>query len=208
MPEDHEGKLRETKATNVTWHAHKVGCEDFERAHGHKGATIWFTGLSASGKSTVASAVAAALHERGKCVFVLDGDNVRHGLNKDLGFSPDDRVENIRRIGEVAKLLSTAGIINMAAFISPYASDRQIARELQPERFLLVHCHADIAVCEERDPKGMYKKARAGEIKGLTGVDAPYEPPENPDVLVDTGGQSVEECVEAVIAVLKERGII
>jgi adenylyl-sulfate kinase len=208
MSQENNGKLRETRAFNVTWHAHKVAREDLERAHGHKGATIWFTGLSASGKSTLANAVAAALHERGKFVFVLDGDNVRHGLNKDLGFTPDDRVENIRRIGEVAKLFTSAGIINMSAFISPYASDRKIARDLQPDRFLVVHCHADLDVCEDRDPKGMYKKARAGKVKGFTGVDAPYEPPENPDVRVDTGSQSVEECVRAVIAALEERGII
>ncbi len=208
MPEDHEGKLRETKATNVTWHAHKVGREDFERAHGHKGATIWFTGLSASGKSTLANAVAAALHQRGKLVFVLDGDNVRHGLNKDLSFTPDDRVENIRRIGEVAKLFTAAGIINMAAFISPYGSDRQVARELQPDKFLLVYCRADIEVCAQRDPKGMYKKALAGEIKGFTGVNAPYESPGDADVVVDTGSQSVQESANAVIAVLEERGII
>jgi adenylylsulfate kinase len=208
MPQERNGKLREKKATNITWHTQEIGCDDFERAHGHKGATIWFTGLSASGKSTLANAVATVLHQRGKLVFVLDGDNVRHGLNKDLGFTPDDRVENIRRIGEVAKLFTAAGIINMAAFISPYASDRQIARELQPDKFLLVYCRADVEVCEQRDPKGMYKKARAGEIKGFTGVNAPYEPPEHPDVVVDTGSQSVEECVQAVIALLEQRGII
>jgi adenylylsulfate kinase len=208
MSLEQNGKLREKKATNITWHDQEIGRDEFERAHGHKGATIWFTGLSASGKSTLANTVATALHQRGKLVFVLDGDNVRHGLNKDLGFTPDDRVENIRRIGEVAKLFTAAGIINMAAFISPYASDREVARELQPDKFLLVYCHADIEVCEQRDPKGMYKKARAGEIKGFTGVNAPYESPGDADVTVDTGSQSVEESAQAVIAVLEERGII
>jgi adenylylsulfate kinase len=208
MSLEQNGKLREKKATNITWHDQEIGRDEFERAHGHKGATIWFTGLSASGKSTLANAVAGELHRRGKRVFVLDGDNVRHGLNKDLSFTPDDRVENIRRIGEVAKLFTAAGIINMTAFISPYASDRQIARDLQPDKFLLVYCYADIEVCEQRDPKGMYKKARAGEIKGFTGVNAPYESPGDADVTVDTGKQSVEESGKAVIAVLEERGII
>lgn len=202
------GKLREQRATNITWHAHKITAEELEQRYGHKGATLWFTGLSASGKSTVANAVCHALFQRGVHTFVLDGDNVRHGLNKDLGFSPDDRVENIRRIGEAAKLFTAAGIVNLCAFISPYEEDRRIARDLQPETFFIVHCHADLEVCEHRDPKGVYKKARTGQIKGFTGVDAPYEEPRNPDLRLDTGKMSIEESVEAVIAMIVERGVI
>ncbi len=196
------------KATNITWHDHHITREELEQLHGHKGATIWFTGLSGSGKSTLANAVAVKLHEMKISTFVLDGDNVRHGLNKNLGFSPEDRVENIRRIGEVAKLFTDAGVVNLTAFISPYAADRKIARDLQPEKFLEVYCEAALSVCEERDPKGLYKKARAGEIKGFTGIDAPYEAPEAPEVFVNTGEQSIEECVDVVIKALRGRNII
>ncbi len=164
--------------------------------------------MSGSGKSTLANAVAGVLHEGGRNTFVLDGDNIRHGLNKDLGFSPEDRVENIRRIGEVAKLFTSTAVINCTAFISPYEADRKIARDLQPETFIEVHCHADLDVCEERDPKGLYKKARAGEIKGFTGIDAPYEVPSKPELTVDTGRQSLEECVNVVLDCLKGREII
>jgi adenylyl-sulfate kinase len=202
------GKLRDKKATNITWHKQKITAERLEQRYGHKGATLWFTGLSASGKSTIANAAANALFERGIHTFVLDGDNVRHGLNKDLGFSPDDRVENIRRIGEAAKLFTAAGIVNLCAFISPYEADRHIASDLQPETFYLVHCHADVEVCEERDPKGVYKKVRAGKIKGFTGIDAPYEEPQNPDLRLDTASMSIDECVEAVIAMCVERGVL
>lgn len=196
------------KSSNVTWHEHAVAKGELEALHGHKGITIWFTGLSASGKSTLANEVATLLHRKMVSTFVLDGDNIRHGLNKDLGFSPEDRVENIRRIGEVAKLFSEAGIVNMTAFISPYESDRQLARELQPETFIEVYCDASLGVCEERDPKGMYKKARSGQIKGFTGIDAPYEIPLRPDLRLDTGSLSVEVCAREVIALLEERNII
>ncbi|MDD5306424.1 MAG: adenylyl-sulfate kinase [Deltaproteobacteria bacterium] len=200
--------MTDQKATNITWHAHNVTTQDLERLHGHKGVTIWFTGLSASGKSTIANAVAAALHGRGMSTFVLDGDNIRHGLNKDLGFSPEDRVQNIRRIGEVAKLFTSAAVINCTAFISPYVADRKIARDLQPETFIEVYCKCEVDVCESRDPKGLYKKAKAGQIKEFTGVSAPYEAPERPEVLLDTGRMSVEACASAVIETLKSRGFV
>jgi len=200
--------MTDQKATNITWHEHNVTTEDLQKLHGHKGTTMWFTGLSGSGKSTLANAVAGALHGKGLSTFVLDGDNIRHGLNKDLGFSPEDRVENIRRIGEVAKLFTSAAVINCTAFISPYEADRKIARDLQPDTFIEVFCYADLEVCEERDPKGLYKKARAGEIKGFTGIDAPYEEPSAPELKVDTGKQSLEECVGAVLELLKSRSVI
>jgi adenylylsulfate kinase len=196
------------KATNVIWHEHVVKREDLEKLHGHKGATIWFTGLSGSGKSTLANAVASKLHDMKVSTFVLDGDNIRHGLNKDLGFSAPERVENIRRIGEVAKLFSTAGIVNLTAFISPYQSDRNLARALQADSFIEVYCEAALEICEGRDPKGMYKKARAGLIKNFTGVDDPYEVPESPELRVPTGTKSLEECADQVIAYLKTRGVI
>ncbi|MDJ0763237.1 MAG: adenylyl-sulfate kinase [Myxococcota bacterium] len=195
-------------STNVTWHEPGVSREDLEILHGHKGATVWFTGLPSAGKSTIANAVARELHQLGVSTMVLDGDNVRHGLNKNLGFSPRDRVENVRRIGEVAKLFTDAVIVNLNAFISPYAADREMARKLQPKTFLEIYCRADIEVCEARDPKGNYKRARAGEIRGFTGVDAPYEPPENPELCLDTGTQSIADCASAVIELLRHRQII
>ncbi|MCP4677912.1 MAG: adenylyl-sulfate kinase [Deltaproteobacteria bacterium] len=200
--------MTEQKATNLTWHDMRVGKKELEKLHGHKGATIWFTGLSGSGKSTLANAVARTLYERGVSTIVLDGDNVRHGLTKDLGFTPEDRVENIRRVGEMAKLFTTAGVINLTAFISPYKSDRGISRELQPESFIEVFCDADLSVCEERDPKGIYKKVREGKIKNFTGIDAPYEIPENPEIRVPSGTSSVEECTTMVIDYLETQGIL
>ncbi len=192
----------------LTWHKHSVAREDRETLNGHKSCTIWFTGLSGSGKSTVANEVAGVLHARGLRTYVLDGDNIRHGLNRNLGFSPEDRKENIRRIGEVAKLFSDAGVINMTAFISPYREDRQIARALQPKDFIEVYVKADLSICEQRDPKGLYKKARAGEIKEFTGISAPYEEPEDPDLVLDTGVMSIEECITAVVDLLEDREII
>ena len=200
--------MTEQKATNITWHEHNVTTAEIEKLHGHKGATIWFTGLSASGKSTIANAVAALLHEMKVSTFVLDGDNIRHGLNKNLGFSAADREENIRRIGEVAKLFTSAGIVNLTAFISPYRADRDKARALQPDSFIEVHIAPTIAVCEERDPKGLYKKARAGQIKGFTGIDDPYEAPAKPELVLDTGALSIAECAQAVIDLLRKRGVI
>jgi len=196
------------KATNITWHKH-LAAQDHEARNKHKGAVLWFTGLSGSGKSTLANAVEASLYERGFHTYVLDGDNVRHGLNKDLGFSPEDRAENIRRIGEVAHLFADAGIIAMTAFISPYSQDRQLARDLNPSGcFLEVFCECALEVCEERDPKGLYKKARAGEIKQFTGIDAPYESPEGAEIVVNTGEHTIEQSVDIVIGELEAKGII
>ena len=196
------------KTNEIYWHNQTVTTEDLQTLHKHKGATLWFTGLSGSGKSTLANAVARTLHETGISTIVLDGDNIRHGLNKDLGFSPEDRVENIRRIGEVAKLFTSAAVINLTAFISPYKEDRQTARDLQPETFIEVFCDAGLAVCEERDPKGLYKKARAKIIKDFTGIDAPYEAPDAAEIRVDTGSLSIEDSVKVVVDYLKEKKFI
>ena len=197
------------KATNITWHPERVSLEEREQKNGHKSTVIWFTGLSGSGKSTLAQAMDQKLFEMGCSSFVLDGDNVRHGLNKDLGFSPADREENIRRIGEVAALFTQAGFIAMTAFISPYRTDRDKARALAGEgRFVEVFVKCDLSVCEERDPKGLYKKARAGEIPEFTGISAPYEEPDAPELVVDTGAESLEQCVERVLACLRERGVL
>ena len=201
--------MAEQKATNITWHGGTVNRADRERLLGQKGATIWFTGLSGSGKSTVAVAVEAELIKRGRAAYVLDGDNVRHGLNKNLGFSPEDRTENIRRIGEVAKLFTDAGMLVFTSFISPYREDRDSARALFDEGdFLEVYIEADVATCEERDPKGLYKKARAGEIPEFTGVSAPYEEPLSPELVVPTGRQTVQESVDQVIAHLEAHGYL
>ncbi len=197
------------KATNITWHETHVTQKDREKLLNQKGAVLWFTGLSGSGKSTLANAVALKLHEKGHLTYILDGDNIRHGLNKNLGFSPEDREENIRRIGEVGKLFADCGVIAMTAFISPYREDRNKARKLLPEgRFIEIYCACDLSVCEKRDPKGLYKKARAGEIKEFTGIDAPYEAPENPEIYVNTGKDSVEVCTHTVLQYLKEKGMI
>ena len=197
------------KATNITWHDADVQKEDRERLNGHKAATLWFTGLSGSGKSTLAHAVENALFDRQCRTYVLDGDNVRHGLNKDLGFSPEDREENIRRIGEVAKLFTQAGVINLTAFISPYRADRDQARNIAEEgTFFEIYVKCALDVCEERDPKGLYKKARAGEIPEFTGISAPYEEPANPEIVVDTGEQSVEECTAEILNALADGGVI
>ena len=174
-----------------------------------KGCVIWFTGLSGSGKSTLALEVESKLHQRGHLTYVLDGDNIRHGLNKNLGFSPEDREENIRRIGEVAKLFADAGVIAMTAFISPYRTDRDNARDLLDEgRFVEVFVDCPLEVCEARDTKGLYQKARAGEIKEFTGISAPYEEPSQPELTVNTDDQNLEECTEQVIALLTSKGLI
>lgn len=196
-------------ATNVVWHRTTVTRAHREAQNGHRSAIIWFTGLSGSGKSTLAHAVEDRLHRRGCRCFVLDGDNVRHGLCSDLGFSVLDRQENIRRISEVAKLFMEAGSIVLTAFISPYHADRRRAREMVAnDDFLEIYCNAQIEVCEARDVKGMYKKARAGQIAEFTGVSSPYEVPEHPDLIVETGRVELEECVSQVMKELERRGVI
>jgi adenylylsulfate kinase len=196
------------KATNVVWHHAQVTRAEQEKQHSHKSAVLWFTGLSASGKSTLANAVAGALFESGKHTYVLDGDNIRHGLNKDLGFTPEDRVENIRRIGEVAKLFVDAGVIALTAFISPYREDRDKARQINGSDFIEIYVKCDLDVCEQRDPKGLYKKARAGEIPNFTGISAPYEEPLSPELTIDTSHETLEESAARVIAFLEEKGIL
>jgi adenylylsulfate kinase len=201
--------MTQQKATNVTWHEATITREDREKLLRQKGCVIWFTGLSGSGKSTLAHEVENMLHQRGHLTCVLDGDNIRHGLNKNLGFSPEDREENIRRIGEVAKLFADAGVIAMTAFISPYRADRDNARALLDEgQFVEVFADCALEVCEERDSKGLYKRARAGEIKEFTGISAPYEAPSNPEVAVDTGKQSLVESAQAVVDFLEGAGLI
>ena len=196
-------------STNIAWHEASVGRDERSKQRGHRSAILWFTGLSGSGKSTLANAVNAALFERGLATYVLDGDNIRHGLCKDLGFSDADREENIRRIGEVAKLFLDAGVIVLTAFVSPFRADRDKARALVAEGdFLEIHCAADLAVCESRDPKGLYAKARAGQIKEFTGISSPYEAPEKPELCLDTSAQDPEQCVAAVINLLEERGVL
>jgi len=198
-----------TKSPNVVWHEYKITREDRERLLNQKGCVLWFTGLPSSGKSTLANEVAHLLHQRGQLTYVLDGDNIRHGLNKDLGFSPEDREENIRRIGEVAKLFADAGVIALTAFVSPYRKDRNRARSLLEDgRFIEVYVNCPVQVCESRDPKGLYKKAKAGEIPQFTGISAPYEPPENPEIEVRTDEMSVSEAAQVVIRYLENQGIV
>jgi len=213
---------------NITWHEHKVSSDKRKELMGHKGVVLWFTGLSGSGKSTIANTVDHKLHEAGKHTYVLDGDNVRFGLNKDkkslvekagfseaaaarfgVGFSAEDRMENIRRIGEVAKLFSDAGIVTLTAFISPYRLDRDNVRKiLAPGEFIEVYVNASLATCEKRDPKGLYKKARAGEIKGFTGIDDPYEAPEKAELVLDSDSKGIDELADEVIAYLKQHGYL
>ena len=200
--------MAEQKSTNITWHQSEIDQAAREELLKQKGCVIWFTGLSGSGKSTVANQVAAHLHQLGRITYVLDGDNIRHGLNKNLGFSPEDRQENIRRIGEVAKLFADAGLITTTAFISPYRQDRDAVRDIMsPDRFIEVFVDCPLEVCENRDPKGLYKKARAGELKGFTGIDAPYEAPQSPELVVNTNELDVAGCTEQVIAYLMEHGL-
>ena len=200
--------MAEQKATNVTWHDHSVSKDDRWKLSGHKGAILWFTGLSASGKSTVANTVDHKLHSIGKRSFVLDSDNIRMGLNKNLGFSAEDRAENIRRIGEVAKLFTNAGVIALTAFISPYRADRNAVRALLPVgEFIEVFMNTSLEVCEARDPKGLYKKARAGQLKGFTGIDDPYEAPESPELVLD-GNKPIDDLADEVIAFLKAKNLL
>jgi len=197
------------KSDNITWQHGAVTKQDRERLTGQKGVTLWFTGLSCSGKSTIANEVQKGLLERGHLTYVLDGDNIRHGLNSDLGFSPEDRDENIRRIGEVARLFREAGVINMVAFISPYRADRKRARDLAGDgEFIEVFCRCGLGVCEERDTRGLYRKAKTGEIPEFTGVSAPYEEPENPEIVLETDSESVDESVKKVFSFLEEKAVI
>lgn len=203
--------MAEQKATNVTWHHGEVSRDDRYRLLRQKGATIWFTGLSGSGKSTIAVALETALFNQSKLSYRLDGDNVRLGINKNLGFSEQDRKENIRRIGEVAKLFGDAGVISLSSFISPYKADRDEVRRLHEAAklpFVEVYVDCSLAVAEKRDPKGLYKKARAGEIKNFTGIDDPYEAPEKPELHLHTDRMTVEQEVGAIIDYLKKHGII
>ncbi len=195
--------------SNLYWHNHSVTVEDRCASYGYKSCVLWFTGLSASGKSTLANALCEALHSMGVKCYVLDGDNIRHGLNKNLGFSPEDRKENIRRIGEVAKLFVDAGMITMTAFISPYKEDRDSVRDLlKKEEFIEVFVKCSIEECEIRDPKGIYKRARSGEIKEFTGISAPYEEPENPELILETDALCLEECVGSLLNYLIGNGYI
>jgi adenylylsulfate kinase len=193
---------------NIVWHNATVTRERRETQNGHKSCVIWFTGLSGSGKSTLAHAVEEQLHQRGCRTFVLDGDNVRHGLSSNLGFSEEDRKENIRRIGEAAKLMMESGLVAMTAFISPFRADREAVRNLMPHGdFLEIYCKASLAICEDRDVKGLYKKARAGLIKNYTGIDSPYEEPVSPELVVDTEVLDLDASVQKVLALLEARGI-
>lgn len=197
------------KSSNVVWHHATVNRADREQLNGHRGAVMWFTGLSGAGKSTLAHAVEERLHSMGCRTFVLDGDNIRHGLCSDLGFSDKDRTENIRRIGEVSKLFLESGTIVLTAFISPFRQDRELVRNLTPHGdFLEIFCDASLDVCETRDVKGLYKRARAGEIPHFTGISSPYEAPANPELRVDTGAQPLSDSVDAVIAMLTARGVL
>ena len=203
--------MAEQKATNVHWHEGDITRGHREKLLGHKGATLWFTGLSGSGKSTVAVELEGTLHEMGILTYRLDGDNVRMGINKNLGFSAEDRTENIRRIGEVSKLFVDAGQIALSSFISPYRDDRDQVRALHEEsdmEFIEIYVDCSLEAAEERDPKGLYKKARAGEIKNFTGIDDPYEEPLNPEIHLHSDQQSLAEEVEAIMNLLRERGIV
>ena len=200
---EQQNKPSGAPSPNVVWHAATVTRERRERQNGHKSALLWFTGLSGAGKSTIAHAVEEKLHQMGCRTFVFDGDNVRHGLCADLGFSKEDREENIRRIGEMAKLFVEAGVIALTAFISPFRADRERVRQLLGERdFVEIYCRCPVEICEQRDVKGLYKKARQGEIREFTGISSPYEEPQAPALTLDTAELPLEECVARVIAVL------
>ena len=201
--------MTEPKSKNITWHKPLITRADREERNRYKGAVLWLTGLPSSGKSTLGHEVERLLFERGCNSYVLDGDNIRHGLNKNVGFSPEDRKENIRRIGEVAKLFAEAGVIVFTAFISPYREDRDQARALnEPGRFFEIYCECSVGECENRDPKGLWQRARKGEIEEFTGVSAPYEEPLTPEIIVQTDKYSLEECAEQIMRHLEEQGVI
>ncbi len=197
------------KRNNIVWHDQAVTIDDRWKSNGYKSCVLWFTGLSASGKSTVAHALDEYLHKHGIHSYTLDGDNVRHGLNKDLGLTPEDRVENIRRIGEVSKLFVDAGLLVLTAFIAPYREDRrQVRALLNNGQFIEVFVKCSISECEKRDPKGLYRKAKSGEIKQFTGISAPYEEPENPEIVLETDKMSIDECLEKILFYLSENEYI
>ncbi len=203
--------MTEIKATNITWHEGHVSREERAQLLKQKGATLWFTGLSGSGKSTIAFTLEHVLVQRGRLAYVLDGDNIRHGLNKNLGFSAADREENIRRIGEVAKLFADCGVLTMTSFISPYRADRDKVRALHVEGklpFVEVFVNTPIETCEQRDPKGLYKKARAGQLKGFTGIDDPYEAPLKPELTIDATNTSPQQATVLLIEYLEKQGIL
>lgn len=203
--------MTEIKATNITWHEGHVSREERAQLLKQKGATLWFTGLSGSGKSTIAFTLEHALVQRGRLAYVLDGDNIRHGLNKNLGFSAADREENIRRVGEVAKLFADCCVLTMTSFISPYRADRDRVRALHVEGklpFIEVFVNTPIETCEQRDPKGLYKKARAGQLKGFTGIDDPYEPPLKPELSIDATNTSPQQATVMLIDYLEKQGIL
>ena len=201
--------MTEQKSSNTVWHHATVTRERREKQHKHKSVILWFTGLSGAGKSTLAHSVEEKLHQLGSSTYVLDGDNVRHGLCGDLTFSDNDRKENIRRIGQVAKLFVESGVIVLTAFISPFRSDRDLVRNMVLHGdFIEIHCSSSIEVCEKRDVKGLYKKARSGEVKEFTGISSPYEEPKNPELIVQTGSDSLEKCTNDIISLLQERNII
>lgn len=203
--------MAEQKATNVHWHEGDITREHRAKLLGQKGATLWFTGLSGSGKSTVAVELEGTLHEMGVLSYRLDGDNVRMGINKNLGFSAEDRCENIRRIGEVSKLFVDTGVLTLSSFVSPYRRDRDDVRKLHEEAgmdFIEIFVDCSLEVAESRDPKGLYRKARAGEIKNFTGIDDPYEPPDKPEIHLHSDKQTLAEEVDAILSVLRERGLI
>jgi len=203
--------MAQQKATNIVWHEGSVGREERQQKLGQKGCTVWFTGLSGSGKSTVAVALEQVLLNNNKHAYRLDGDNIRHGLNRNLGFSAEDRAENIRRIGEVAKLFADSATITLTSFISPYRKDRDQVRQLHDEAglpFIEIHVDCSLEEAEKRDPKGLYKKARAGEIKGFTGIDDPYEAPEKPELTLKSDEQSLQEELEKIMSLLEEKGVL
>jgi len=199
----------ENKSSDVVWHHATVTRKRRETLHGHKSVVLWFTGLSGAGKSTLAHATEEKLHQLNSSTYVLDGDNVRHGLCGDLSFSDEDRKENIRRIGNVAKLMMESGVIVLTAFISPFRSDRELVRNMVPHgEFIEIYCQANVETCEKRDVKGLYKKAREGLIKDFTGISSPYEEPQKPEILVHTDVNSLDDCVSQIINFLENRGII
>ena len=193
---------------NIKWHASSINRQNLETLRGHKGMVLWFTGLSGSGKSTLANALNEALHAKKISTYLLDGDNIRHGLCRDLGFSDKDREENIRRIGEVANLFMNAGIVTITAFVSPFRSDREKVRKIIGQDFIEIFCAASLNICETRDTKGLYKKARLGEIKDFTGISSPYEIPQDPEIIVETGSLDLNDSVEQIMKYLNAQELL